>query len=133
MVEVGPDPDLHFLSLADTCPSPCARPGSLFPPYAQSDYTSSAVSWPGKGVAAVTLWWIGNAVLLVVTLVLFALLNRFMKPVRELRKRAKDIIEHATTLSGNLNAVPKLVQTQQLVATAREGVEAYGTAITNLL
>jgi uncharacterized protein YpmB len=81
----------------------------------------------------VTLWWIGNAVLLVVTLVLFVLLYRSMKPISEIRQRANDIVEHATDVSRNLEAIPKLLQTQRLVGVARQGVGAYGAAITKLL
>jgi uncharacterized protein YpmB len=81
----------------------------------------------------VGLWWIGNAILLVVTLVLFVLLVRSMKPVGEIRKHANDIIEHGTGLSRNLEAIPKLLQTQRLVGVARQGVGAYGAAITKLL
>jgi hypothetical protein len=86
-----------------------------------------------KGVVAVGLWWIGNVVLAVVTLVLFVLLMRALKPVADIRKHASDIIEHATGLSRNLEAVPKLLQTQRLVGVARQGVGAYGAAITKLL
>jgi uncharacterized protein YoxC len=81
----------------------------------------------------VTLWWIGNAVLLVVTLALVVLLQRLMKPIKEIEKHVDEIIQHGGAVSANLNAVPKLVQTQQLVGVARQGVGAYGAAITNLL
>ena len=79
------------------------------------------------------LWWIGNAILLVVTLVLLVLLLRAMKPIREISEHANDIIEHATGLSRNLEAIPKLLQTQRLAGVARQGVGAYGAAITKLL
>lgn len=80
-----------------------------------------------------TLWWIGDLVLLVVTLFLAVLLNRVMKPIKEIQKHAGDILEHAAGLSNNLQAVPKLLQTQRLAAVARQGVGAYGAAITKLL
>ncbi len=79
------------------------------------------------------LWWIGNAVLLVVTLVLVVLLQRVMKPIKQIQKHANDIIEHGGAVSRNLEAVPKLLQTQRLVGVARQGVGAYGAAITELL
>ncbi len=80
-----------------------------------------------------TLWWIGNAVLLVVTLVLLLLLMRVMKPIKEIEAHAGDILEHAGGLSTNLQAIPKLLQTQRLAGVARQGVGAYGAAITKLL
>ena len=79
------------------------------------------------------LWWIGNAVLLVVTLVLVVLLQRVMKPIKEIQKHAGDILEHGAGLSRNLEAVPKLLQTQRLCGVARQGVGAYGAAVTKLL
>jgi hypothetical protein len=81
----------------------------------------------------VTYWWIGNAILLVVTLILFSLLLRVIKPINEIQKHANDIVEHAGGISRNLEAVPKLLQTQRLVGVARQGVGAYGAAITKLL
>ena len=79
------------------------------------------------------LWWIGDAVLLVVTLVLVMLLQRVMKPIGEIQKHANDILEHGAGLSNNLTAIPKLLQTQRLASVARQGVGAYGAAITKLL
>jgi uncharacterized membrane-anchored protein YhcB (DUF1043 family) len=81
----------------------------------------------------VTLWWIGNLILLVVTLFLAFLLVRFMKPIREIQKNANEILEHGAGLSRNLEAIPKLLQTQRLAGVARQGVGAYGAAITKLL
>jgi hypothetical protein len=81
----------------------------------------------------VGLWWIGNLVLAVVTIILFVFEFRSMKPVGEIRMHANDIIEHGTALSRNLDAIPKLLQTQRLVGVARQGVGAYGAAITELL
>ena len=80
-----------------------------------------------------TLWWIGNGVLLVVTLALVVLLQRLMKPMKEIEKHVDEILQHGGAVSTNLNAIPKLVQTQQLVGAARQGVGAYGAAITQLL
>lgn len=80
-----------------------------------------------------TLWWAGNAVLLVVAIVVFVLLQRLLKPIKEIQKHTDQIIEHAGGLSSNLTAVPKLLQTQRLATVARQGVGAYGAAITELL
>jgi hypothetical protein len=79
------------------------------------------------------LWWIGDAVLVVVALVVVMLCQRVMKPIKDIQKVAGEIIEHAGGLSNNLTAVPKLLQTQRLVGVARQGVGAYGEAIVKLL
>jgi hypothetical protein len=81
----------------------------------------------------VALWWAGDVVLVIVLLVVIMLLQRVMKPIKEIQKVAGDIIEHAGGLSNNLQAVPKLLQTQRLVGVARQGVGAYGAAIEKLL
>ncbi len=80
-----------------------------------------------------TLWWIGNAVLLVVTLLLVVLLQRVMKPIKQIERHASEILNHGAGVSRNLEAVPKLLQTQRLVGVARQGVGAYGAAVTELL
>jgi hypothetical protein len=56
-----------------------------------------------------------------------------MKPIKEIQKHAGDILEHAGGLANNLTAIPKLLQTQRLAGVARQGVGAYGAAITKLL
>lgn len=79
------------------------------------------------------LWWVGNTILLVVTLILFVVLYRIMKPIREIQAHANEILEHGGGISRNLEAVPKLLQTQRLAGVARQGVGAYGAAVTKLL
>lgn len=80
-----------------------------------------------------TLWWIGDAILFVVTILLLLIVFRIMKPIGEIRKHADDIINGAGVVSHNLEAIPKLLQTQRLVGVARQGVGAYGAAVTKLL
>jgi len=79
------------------------------------------------------LWWLGNLVLLVASGVLLAVIYRILKPIGEIRKHEATIIEAAGIISTNLQSVPKLLQTQRLAGTARQGVGAYGAAITKLL
>jgi hypothetical protein len=64
---------------------------------------------------------------------MFVLLLRAMKPIREIQAHANDIVAHAGNVSRNLEAIPKLLQTQRLAGVARQGVGAYGAAITKLL
>ena len=57
------------------------------------------------------LWWIGNAVLLLVVVPLVVILaDRLLKPVREIRAYADDILDHGVSLTSALDAVPKLVR-----------------------
>ena len=80
------------------------------------------------------LWWIGNAVLiLVVAPVVVWLANKLLRPTFEIRAYADDILEHGVNLTGTLDAVPKLATTQELAAQARQGVERYGSALERLL
>jgi len=79
------------------------------------------------------LWWIGDVILLVATVVLLLVIYRILKPIREIQQHANEIIDHGVAVSRNLEAIPKLLQTQRLVGVARQGVGAYGAAITKLL
>ena len=79
-------------------------------------------------------WWIGNAILLLVVVPLVILLaNRVVRPAIEIKKYADDILEHGVGLSGNLDPVPALVETRDLVKQVGEGVLRYGGAIDKLL
>ncbi len=80
------------------------------------------------------LWWVGNVLLLFVVLpVVILLLNRLLRPAREIEAYANDILDHGVKLTGALDAVPKLVQTSELAATARRNVERYGRALERVL
>jgi hypothetical protein len=79
------------------------------------------------------LWWIGNAVLiLVVAPIVVWLANKLLRPTFEIRKYADDILDHGVSLTGTLDSVPKLLTTRDLVSQAREGVERYGSALKRL-
>lgn len=80
------------------------------------------------------LWWIGNILLVLVILpVVVALLNKLLRPAREIEAYANDILDHGVKLTGALDAVPKLYQTADLVGTARRNVERYGRALERVL
>jgi hypothetical protein len=79
------------------------------------------------------LWWLGNLILLVASAALLFVIYRILKPLNEIRKHAADIIHDTAEIRTNLQAVPKLLQTQRLAGVARQGVGAYGAAITKLL
>lgn len=80
------------------------------------------------------LWWIGNAVLLLlVTPLVLLLANRVIRPAVEVRRYADDILEHGVMLTENLEPVPALADTRDLVAAARSLSVAYVGAVGPLL
>lgn len=82
----------------------------------------------------VTLWWIGNVLLIAVVLpVVLLLLNRVLRPVKEIRAYADDVLEHGVGITAALDAVPELVTTTQLATAARANLERYGAAVRKLL
>jgi hypothetical protein len=82
----------------------------------------------------VVLWWIGNVVLLfVVAPVCILFLNKVLKPAKEIKAYAADILEHGVGITGELDAVPKLVRTKELTGTARQAVGRYGGALQRLM
>ncbi len=80
------------------------------------------------------LWWIGNAVLLVVVVpVVLLLANRVMRPALEIQRYADDILEHGVALTVNLEPVPAVARTRELVGTAKDLAVRYVGAATPLL
>ncbi|MEW6154371.1 MAG: hypothetical protein AB1673_10350 [Actinomycetota bacterium] len=81
-----------------------------------------------------TLWWIGNAVLLlVVAPVCVALLTGLLKQVTRLNRLADSTLEHGVALSGQLDGLPKLLRTQQLTTAARGLVGRYGAGVLSMV
>ncbi|MBA3287287.1 MAG: hypothetical protein H0U21_04565 [Acidimicrobiia bacterium] len=80
------------------------------------------------------LWWIANIVALVVVIPLVILLaNRIIRTGVEINNYADDILEHGVALSGNLDPVPALLDTQELVGTATSNAVRYVTALRPLV
>ena len=66
------------------------------------------------------LWWIGNAVLLVAVVpVVLLLANRVMRPALEIKRYADDILEHAVGLTENLEPLPAVADTRDLVSAVK--------------
>ena len=87
----------------------------------------------GQGVA-MALWWVGNALFLVVIIpVVVLLLNRLMRPAVEIKRYADDVLEHGVLLIASLDAVEKLVETRDLVRQVGSGVARYGRALDKIL
>jgi hypothetical protein len=80
------------------------------------------------------LWWIGNLLLLAVVIpVVLLLLNRVVRPAREIKDYADDVLDHGVKLTGTLDCVPVLATTCELTAAARLNVTRYGLALARML
>jgi len=81
------------------------------------------------------LWWIGNAVLLVVILpVVIALLNRVLAAVERVRAASDDILSGGVALIGQLDGVPEaLAQTDKTVKEVTVGAVRYAGSVAKLL
>ena len=80
------------------------------------------------------LWWIGNLLLLAVVIpVVLLLLNRVVRPVKEIKQYADDVLDHGVKLTGTLDCVPVLATTCELTAAARLNVTRYGLALARML
>lgn len=79
------------------------------------------------------LWWIGNLIFVgVIIPVVVVLLNNLMEPIVEIRRYADDVLEHGVLLIAALDAVDELENTRDLLATASQGIGAYGAALKQL-
>jgi hypothetical protein len=82
----------------------------------------------------VVLWWIANALLLLVIIpAVVLLLHRLHRPVVEIRRYAEDALEHGVLAIAELDAVDDLVETRERIALLRTQVTAYGGSVARLL
>jgi hypothetical protein len=81
------------------------------------------------------LWWIGNAVLLVVVLpVVVYLLNRVLAAVERIRHATDDILSGGVALVGELNGLPgALATTDNTVQEISVGAVRYAGSVAKLL
>jgi hypothetical protein len=81
------------------------------------------------------LWWIGNAVLLLVVVpVLVALLNRVLAALERIRGAADDILAGGGALAGSLEPVPEtLAVTGETVSEVSQGAVRYAGSVAKLL
>lgn len=81
------------------------------------------------------LWWIGNAVLLVVILpVVIALLNRVLAAVERIRGACDEILSGGVALIGQLDGVPEaLAETDRTVKEVTVGAVRYAGSVAKLL
>jgi hypothetical protein len=81
------------------------------------------------------LWWVGNAVLLLVVVpVLVALLNRVLAALERIRGAADDILAGGVALAGELEGVPEaLATTEQTIHDVAVGATRYAGSVGKLL
>jgi len=82
----------------------------------------------------VTLWWIGNAIfVLVVIPVVVVLLARLVKPVVAIEKHVNVIHQDAGRIVVALDGVKGLITTRDLVKRVGGGLTRYVTAVDRIL
>jgi hypothetical protein len=82
----------------------------------------------------VTLWWIGNAVLLLVVLpVVVHLLNGVLTEARSIVPSVRRVAGAAAAGSRDLDAVPLLLTTQDRAVQTIENAAAYGGSLDVIL
>lgn len=80
------------------------------------------------------LWWIGNAVLILVVIPIVVLIaNRVVTPAVEIKKYAEDILANGVIVTSNLDPIPALVETREMVGATLAGVARYGAALDEIL
>ena len=81
------------------------------------------------------LWWIGNAVLLVIVVpVLVALLNRVLAALERIRGASEDILAGGVALTGELDDLPEsLATTGQTIHEVASGAVRYAGSVAKLL
>jgi 4-amino-4-deoxy-L-arabinose transferase-like glycosyltransferase len=86
-----------------------------------------------SGGAAVW-WWLGLLVLvLVVVPNLLLVIQRVLRHLSEIRHYADDVLEHGLGIAGNLEPVPALAETRDLVKRVGGGLDGYAAAVDRLL
>lgn len=82
-----------------------------------------------------TLWWIGNAILILVVFpVVLVLLNRVLEPVERIRIVVDDILKNGVELTGLLDNVPELLaETDDTVEEVAVGAIRYAGRVERLL
>jgi hypothetical protein len=82
-----------------------------------------------------TLWWIGNAILLLVVVpILVALLNRILAALERIRGATDDILAGGVELTRNLDDVPEMLAvTDGTVRDVTVGAVRYAGSVAKLL
>jgi len=81
-----------------------------------------------------TLWWIGNAVLLVIIApVVVVLLYGVLDAARTVRRAVDGLATVGTKMVSDLEPVPELLKTESYVSQTSAGLARYGTALDEVL
>ena len=82
-----------------------------------------------------TLWWIGNIILLIVVVpVLVALLNRLLAATESVRGAADDALAGGVALIGELDRAPELLaETDVVIEEVANGAVRYAGPVSKLL
>jgi hypothetical protein len=82
-----------------------------------------------------TLWWVGNAILLLLVVpILVALLNRVLAALERIRGAADDILAGGVALTGELDDVPELLAvTDSTIHDVANGAVRYAGSVGKLL
>lgn len=82
-----------------------------------------------------TLWWVGNILLLLVIVpVLIALLNLVLGALERIRGAADDALAGGVALIGELNTTPELlVKTDYAISEVAKGAVRYAGPVSKLL
>ena len=79
------------------------------------------------------LWWIGNLLLLGVIPVIVILLRGVLRPVQEIDASTDKILFHGGNIIAELDGVPQLVTTRDLISEIGSHVGLYGAALDKIL
>jgi hypothetical protein len=86
-----------------------------------------------SGGAAVW-WWIGVlALYLVVIPLVLLLVQQVLRHIGEIRSYAEDVLEHGVGIAANLDPVPALAGTRDLVKRVGGGLTEYAAVVDRLL
>lgn len=81
-----------------------------------------------------TLWWIGNIVLLAVVIpVVLVLMFRVLRPALQIKKQSESVAAVGGSIVTHLNGVNDLLETQRLVGETNAGLGRYGAALDRIL
>ena len=82
-----------------------------------------------------TLWWIGNIILLIIVVpVLVALLNRLLAATESVRGAADDALAGGVALIGELDRAPELLaETDVVIEEVANGAVRYAGPVSKLL
>lgn len=84
--------------------------------------------------AAAVWWWIGLVVLYFVVIpVILTLSHRLLRQISEINRYAEDVLEHGLGITANLEPVPALLETRELVKSVGARLGTYAQAVDKIL